>query len=141
MRHSTGLRVLLAPTRPDQASSVTVELIRDVYASLRSTFDVVIVDTPPGFTAEVIATIDAASDLVLIGMLDALSLKNTKLGLETLELMGCEPSMITHRAQPRADARSASPRATSRTCSAASRTFSSRATARFRAPSTRACRS
>jgi Flp pilus assembly CpaE family ATPase len=27
-------------------------------------------------------------------MLDALSLKNTKLGLETLELMGCDPSMI-----------------------------------------------
>ena len=94
MTHSTGLRVLLAPTRPDQASSVSVELIRDVYAFLRSTFDVVIVDTPPGFTAEVIATIDAASDLIIVGMLDSLSLKNTKLGLETLELMGCEPEMI-----------------------------------------------
>jgi pilus assembly protein CpaE len=95
MRHSTGVRVLLAPTRPDQASTVTVELIREVYASLRSTFDFVIVDTPPGFTAEVIATIDAASDLIVIGMLDALSLKNTKLGLETLELMGCDPHMVT----------------------------------------------
>jgi pilus assembly protein CpaE len=95
MTHSSGLRVLLAPTRPDQASAVTVELIRDVYAILRSTCDVVIVDTPPGFTAEVIATIDAATDLVMIGMLDALSLKNTKLGLETLELMGCEPDMVT----------------------------------------------
>jgi pilus assembly protein CpaE len=95
MTHSTGVRVLLAPTRPDQASSITVELIRDVYALLRSTYDAVIVDTPPGFTAEVIATIDASSDLVLVGMLDALSLKNTKLGLETLELMGCEPAMIT----------------------------------------------
>lgn len=94
MTHSSGVRVLLAPTRPDQASSVSVELIRDVYGSLRSTFDAVIVDTPPGFTAEVIATIDAASDLIMVGMLDALSLKNTKLGLETLELMGCEPSMI-----------------------------------------------
>jgi len=94
MTHSSGVRVLLAPTRPDQASSISVELIRDVYALLRSTFDAVIIDTPPGFTAEVIASIDAATDLVLVGMLDALSLKNTKLGLETLELMGCEPSMI-----------------------------------------------
>jgi pilus assembly protein CpaE len=94
MTHSSGVRVLLAPTRPDQASSISVELIRDVYASLRSNFDAVIVDTPPGFTAEVIATIDAATDLIMIGMLDALSLKNTKLGLETLELMGCDPSMI-----------------------------------------------
>jgi pilus assembly protein CpaE len=94
MVHSSGLRVLLAPTRPDQASSITVELVRDVYSALRSAYDVVIVDTPPGFTAEVIATIDAATDLVVVGMLDALSLKNTKLGLETLELMGCEPGII-----------------------------------------------
>ncbi len=102
MAHSSGVRVLLAPTRPDQASTISVELIRDVYASLRSTYDVVIVDTPPGFTAEVIATIDAASDLVIVGMLDALSLKNTKLGLETLELMGCEPAtikMVLNRSQ------------------------------------------
>ncbi len=102
MTHSSGLCALLAPTRPDQASSISVELIREVYASLRSTFDYVIVDTPPGFTAEVIATIDAASDLVIVGMLDALSLKNTKLGLETLELMGCDPDsikMVLNRAQ------------------------------------------
>jgi pilus assembly protein CpaE len=102
MTHPSGVRVLLAPTRPDQASSITVELIRDVYSALRSEYDAIIVDTPPGFTAEVIATIDAATDLVVVGMLDALSLKNTKLGLETLELMGCEPStirMVLNRAQ------------------------------------------
>ncbi len=100
MAHSSGLRVLLAPTRPDQASAISTELIRDMYASLRTTFDVVIVDTPPGFTPEVIATIDAATDLVMVGMLDSLSLKNTKLGLETLELMGCEPDIVTARPQP-----------------------------------------
>ena len=47
-----------------------------------------IVDTPPAFTPEVIAAVDASSDVCLVGMLDALSLKNTRLGLETLELMG-----------------------------------------------------
>ena len=47
-----------------------------------------IVDTPPGFTPEVIASIDSSSGVVLVGMLDTLSLKNTKLGLDTLELMG-----------------------------------------------------
>jgi len=50
----------------------------------------------------VIATIDTATDLILVGMLDALSLKNTKLGLETLELMGVEPEavrMVLNRAQ------------------------------------------
>src|SRR6185437_10985738 len=60
----------------------------DVYATLRNMVDFVVVDTPPGFTPEVIATIDNATGVIMVGMLDALSLKNTKLGLETLDLMG-----------------------------------------------------
>jgi len=92
--HQSGARVLLAPTRPDQASVVTTDLLRDVYAVLRSTFDFVIVDTPPGFTPEVIASIDASSQICMVAMLDSLSLKNTKLGLETLELMGYDPDRV-----------------------------------------------
>ena len=86
--HDTGVHVLLAPIRPDQAGAVTVDFLREVYSVLRTAFDYVIVDTPPGFTPEVIGAIDTASHLLMVGMLDALSLKNTKLGLETLGLMG-----------------------------------------------------
>jgi pilus assembly protein CpaE len=86
--HPSGLRVLLAPVRPDQAQSVSVEFLKDLYASLTATFEFVVVDTPPGFTPEVIATIDAAAAICMLGMLDAPSLKNTKLGLETLKMMG-----------------------------------------------------
>jgi len=86
--HSSGMRLLMAPTRPDQAASIEIDLLRDVFTALRSAHDYVIVDTPPGFPAEVIAAIDASSHICMVGMLDALSLKNTKLGLETLELMG-----------------------------------------------------
>jgi pilus assembly protein CpaE len=88
MTHSSGVRVLLAPSRPDHAAVVSVDFLREVYATLRQMFDYVVVDTPPGFTPEVIATIDNATMVCMVGMLDALSLKNTKLGLETLELMG-----------------------------------------------------
>ena len=94
MRHNSGLRVLVAPARPDQAGAISAEFLRDVYATLRSSFDFVIVDTPPGFTPEVIATVDSATQIVMVGMLDSLSLKNTKLGLETLELMGVERERI-----------------------------------------------
>ena len=86
--HESGVRALLAPTRPDQAGVVTPDLLATVYPVLRSMSDYVIVDTPPGFTPEVITSIDSSSDVCLVGMLDSLSLKNTKLGLETLELMG-----------------------------------------------------
>jgi pilus assembly protein CpaE len=88
IRHSSGVKVLIAPTRPDHASAVSIEYMRDIYATLRTMSDAVIVDTPPGFTPEVIATIDVSTDICMVGMLDSLSLKNTKLGLETLDLMG-----------------------------------------------------
>jgi pilus assembly protein CpaE len=92
--HGSGLRVLLAPVRPDQAQSVTVEFLKELYATLSTAFDFVVVDTPPGFSPEVIATIDASSSICMIGMLDAPSLKNTKIGLETLGLMGYAPDRV-----------------------------------------------
>jgi pilus assembly protein CpaE len=95
MSHSSGVKVLIAPTRPDQASAVSIDHMRDVYASLRTMANVVIVDTPPGFTPEVIATIDVSSEICMVGMLDSLSLKNTKLGLETLDLMGYDTEKLT----------------------------------------------
>ena len=87
VEHETGVKALLAPSRPDYASAISVEAIRDIYSLLRTQHDVIIVDTPPGFTPEVIASIDMSTDIVMVGMLDSLSLKNTKLGLETLDLM------------------------------------------------------
>jgi pilus assembly protein CpaE len=104
VRHSSGVKVLIAPTRPDQASAVSIDFLRDIYASLRTMCDAVIVDTPPGFTPEVIATIDVSTDICMVGMLDSLSLKNTKLGLETLDLMGYpseKVSLVLNRADSR----------------------------------------
>jgi pilus assembly protein CpaE len=92
--HESGARVLMAPVRPDQASAVTIDFLRELYPLLRANNDFVIVDTPPGFSPEVIATIDSSSHICMVGMLDSLSLKNTKLGLETLELMGYKRDSI-----------------------------------------------
>jgi len=92
--HSSGVHTLIAPRRPDQASAVGAELLREIYSILRANYDWVVVDTPPGFTAEVITSIDNSTEIVMVGMLDSLSLKNTKLGLETLELMKYDPDRI-----------------------------------------------
>jgi pilus assembly protein CpaE len=104
IRHSSGVKVLIAPTRPDQASAVSIDYLRDIYASLRTMSDAVIVDTPPGFTPEVIATIDVSTEVCMVGMLDSLSLKNTKLGVETLDLMGYDAervALVLNRADSR----------------------------------------
>jgi pilus assembly protein CpaE len=92
--HPTGMRVLIAPSRPDQAAAVTTEVLQQIYPLLRQHNDFILVDTPPGFTPEVITSIDAASDCLMVGTLDSLSLKNTRLGLETLDLMGFDRSNV-----------------------------------------------
>src|ERR671934_267326 len=49
-------------------------------------------DAGNGFVRRVIEA--GADDIVTVGMLDSLSLKNTKLGLETLGLMGVNPEQV-----------------------------------------------
>lgn len=93
--HSTGARALLAPVRPDQASAISSQFMREVYPLLRATHDIVVVDTPPDFTPEVISAIDVASHICMIANMDSLSVKNTKLGLDTLELMGVDREAVT----------------------------------------------
>lgn len=94
MTHQAGLRVLAAPARPDQAQAITPEFLSDVYDILRGPYDYIIVDTPPSFSPEVITSIDVSAYVCMVGMLDALSLKNTRLGLETLELMGYDSERV-----------------------------------------------
>jgi len=86
--HPSGAAALLAPTRPDHAQAISADHIRDVLRILRTMAPFVIVDTPPAFSPEVIAALDESTDVCVVTMLDAPSLKNTKIALETLELMG-----------------------------------------------------
>jgi pilus assembly protein CpaE len=83
--HPSGVDLLLSPVRPDQASLVTPDFLRGVFRVLRETHEYVVIDTPPQFTSEVIGAVDASTDVVMVAMLDSLALKNTKLGLETLD--------------------------------------------------------
>ena len=86
--------VLLAPIRPDQAESVTPERLAELLDVARTEYDVVVVDTPPAFTSTTITAIDNAQHAVMVGTLDLPGLKNMKVGLETLDLMGFSREQI-----------------------------------------------
>jgi pilus assembly protein CpaE len=87
VRHPSGARALLAPLRPDHAAVINPPFVREVLRLLRGMHEYVVVDTPPNFTPEVISAIDMSSDVLMVAMRDTLALKNTKIGLETLERM------------------------------------------------------
>jgi pilus assembly protein CpaE len=87
VEHPSGVRALLAPIRPDQSAVITVPFLGEVQRQLADMFEFVVIDTPPSFAPEVIAAVDSSDDVLVVVMRDTLSLKNTKLGLETLERM------------------------------------------------------
>jgi pilus assembly protein CpaE len=93
-RSADGVDVLLAPVRPDQADAVTPERLVEVLDIARSEYDAVVVDTPPAFTSTTIAAIDNAQHAVMVGTLDLPGLKNMRVGLETLDLMGFDRERI-----------------------------------------------
>jgi pilus assembly protein CpaE len=87
VEHPSGVRALLAPVRPDQAAVISVAFLAEVQNLLAEMFEFVVFDTPPSFSPEVIGAVDCSTDVLVVAMRDTLSLKNTKLGLETLERM------------------------------------------------------
>jgi pilus assembly protein CpaE len=87
VEHHSGARALLAPVRPDQAAMITVSFLSEVEQLLADMHDFLVIDTPPSFNPEVISAIDSSTDVLVVAMRDTLSLKNTRLGLETLERM------------------------------------------------------
>jgi pilus assembly protein CpaE len=94
MEHPSGARALLAPVRPDQAAMITVPFLQEVQRLLGEMFEFVVIDTPPSFAPEVINAVDTSDHVLVVAMRDTLSLKNTKLGLETLERMDYDRSRI-----------------------------------------------
>jgi pilus assembly protein CpaE len=88
-RHeASGLDVLIGPARPDQADAVTSDIVEDIFAIARRMYEFIVVDSAPAFSSVVISTVDAADEVVLMASMDVASLKDARLGLDTLELMG-----------------------------------------------------
>ena len=63
-------------------------MMSTVYSVLREDYDFIVVDTPPAFSSEVIATVDVAEWICMVAMFDALSLKNTRRTSTPSSLMG-----------------------------------------------------
>ncbi len=86
--HSPNLDTVLAPVEPGAAEGVTAELVTELLQVLKGMYDVVVVDTPPAFTDQVLSAFDASDHMALLTTLDVPALKNLKISLETLDLLG-----------------------------------------------------
>jgi len=86
--HSSGVRVLLAPPKPEQAELIGPASVRKVLDRLRQDYDLVIVDCPATFNEPTIAVLDQADMILTLLTLEITSVKNMRLFLEVAEQLG-----------------------------------------------------
>lgn len=86
--HESGLDAVCAPSEPQDAERIPGATIGELLRLARRSYDFVIVDTPPAFTEHVLAACDVSDLLVLLATLDIPAVKNLRLALDTLDLLG-----------------------------------------------------
>jgi pilus assembly protein CpaE len=86
-RHASGLDILPAPVRPEDAELVTETKLARLIEVARESYDVIVVDTSPFFPGPMLATLDRTDQLLLVSSLDVPTIKNVRLSLQTLELL------------------------------------------------------
>src|SRR5215203_6504769 len=86
-RHASGLDVLPAPIRPEDAELVTEAKLARLIEVAKQSYDVIVVDTSPFFHGPMLATLDQTDHLLLVCGLEVPTIKNVRLSLQTLELL------------------------------------------------------
>lgn len=87
-RHSSGVKVLAAPERPEFADMITGELVLKACDLLLTQHDFLIVDTGAGLHDRTLELIEKADHVLLMTTLEIASIQNTKMMMETLETLG-----------------------------------------------------
>ena len=100
----SSLRVLCAPVEPAAGERITAEQMIGIVRLLRTMFDFVVVDMPPHFDDVVLALLEEADEVLLIASLDIPSIKNLKVGMQTLDLLSLAGNKL-HLVMNRANAR------------------------------------
>ncbi|MHC0036744.1 AAA family ATPase [Pseudoneobacillus sp. C159] len=86
--HESGVKVLPAPDRPEFADLITKESVNTILDTMLTLFDYVFVDTGVGFNDHTLNLVERADQILIVTNLEMATLKNTKLMLETFEMLG-----------------------------------------------------
>ena len=93
-QHPSGLDILPAPLRPEDAELVTETKLSAPARGGARVVRRIVVDTSPFFHGPTLATLDRTDELLLVCGLDVPTLKNVRLALQTLELLSFPQNRI-----------------------------------------------
>lgn len=92
--HSSGLKVLLAPVRPEDAETVTTSRITKILEVLSTMFDVLVLDTAATLDEVVLTALDKSDEVFAVTMMDVASIKNTRISLQKLQQLGLDDGAL-----------------------------------------------
>ncbi len=91
---ASGIHILAAPQRPEQAEKLSVDQFAKVLKYLRQLYAYVVVDTCSILTDIVLAAIDDSDAIILVTTQDIPAIKNARLFLDLLVTMGIDREHI-----------------------------------------------
>jgi len=95
IKHSqSGVRILAAPNKPEQADTVTGEQFSKVLRYMRNIYSYVIVDTTSALQNITVGAIDCSDLLILITTQDIPSIKSSRLFLDVIDALGFDRKRI-----------------------------------------------
>jgi pilus assembly protein CpaE len=93
-RDPSGIDLLLAPPRVEQAEMITARDVEKVISLLRRIYNVVVIDAPPAITDTTLAFLDDADSILSIVTPDRNSVRNARLAGQAFVAAGMSPQKM-----------------------------------------------
>lgn len=91
---ASGVRVLAAPPRPEQAEHVSADQFSKLIRRLRQIYAYVVIDTSSALTDITLSALDTCDVLVLVVSQDIPAIKNARLFLDLLQSLGIQRERV-----------------------------------------------
>ncbi len=92
--HSSGLRVLMAPPRPEMADLVSEDKIKPLLEILRAQFEYIVIDTSSSLNDVALAMLDASDRIFLVTQQSLPTLKNVSRFFDLAETLNYERQKV-----------------------------------------------
>jgi pilus assembly protein CpaE len=87
MPHPSGIKVLLAPSRPEMADMVQPDLMKELLQHMKSMFRYIVVDTWTSLQDLTLSILDAADRVLLLATPEVMAIKNAKVFFDVAEAL------------------------------------------------------
>lgn len=92
--HASGVKVLLAPPKPEMAELISNDHFDIILARLRDLYDYIVIDAPATFQEITLTMLDKSDQILVLTTLELSALKNVKLFLEIADGLGYPPEKL-----------------------------------------------